>query len=725
MNILQLSNILVHFLSFLIYTGLIIYVVRKNPKARLNRLCALTITSFAIWSLGLVFSHGTTSSGTAMLWMNIASIGWCSFPVFTLWFYLAFTGHERLLRNRVFIVFCALLALGFIYLQWTGYLIDDLIRQPYGWATVWALSIPAYVFFAYYFLFTVACIPLALDFGRKTRNLREKKQTRVLFITPIVVLILGSLSDIVFPSMGIDIVPPIAIVFILIWAGGLVYAITRYGLMTFTPAAVADDILATMGDSLIMTDMKGKIIAANKAAIDLLGYKADELVNKQFNSIIGEKTNDGDAPWQEVLEKGKVSSRDTTYLTRNGEGVPVLVSASVVKDKDGEPAGVVITAHDMSERRKIEQALRESEQKYRSLVEHALVGICIHQDFKIVYANRELADMLGYTLAESTGLSIAELIHPDERNMIMARAQRRQAGSAEPEAYEIRLLKKDGSVLYALISNAVIEYGGRPATLLTLADITGTRARRELEQSNRELKKLVGRLEQISEERKQVFLSVSHDLRTPLTSIVGFSDLLSNDANIPSSAKEYLQIINDEALRLNRLINDILDISRDEVGKLEWHMGIQDMSEILRSSISSVSVLAEEKELKIEVNISDNLPGVYGDKDRLQQVVVNLLSNAIKSTFEGQVSVGIEQREQDMLVRVADTGIGIREEDRDKLFKPFGRTTDRYDGAGLGLSICKMIVDHHGGKIWFESEFGKGTTFYFTVPLAEINHSSD
>jgi hypothetical protein len=301
----------------------------------------------------------------------------------------------------------------------------------------------------------------------------------------------------------------------------------------------------------------------------------------------------------------------------------------------------------------------------------------------------------------------------------MTRARRRQAGDTEPEAYEIRLLKKDGSILYALISNAVIEYEGRPATLMTIADLTDTKTRRELEQANRELKKLVDRLEHISEERKQVLLQVSHDLRTPLTSIVGFSDLLSNDANISSSAREYLQIINDEALRLNRLVNDILDISRDEAGKLEWHMEPQDLSQIVQSSISSVSVMAEEKGLNIEVNVPDNLPKVYGDKDRLQQVMMNLLSNAIKSTFEGKVSVGIEKREQDMLIWVADSGIGIRDEDRPKLFKPFGRTTDRYDGAGLGLSICKMIVDHHGGDIWFESEFGKGTTFYFTVGLAE------
>ena len=720
MDALQLLHVLSHFLSFLVYLWLISYVVRKEPRALLNRLCALAIIPFAIWALGITFFHSATSSSAAMLWMNIASVGWCSFPITAFWFYLALTRHEGVLRNRITIVACALLAVFFTSQQWTGHLIVDLVKQPYGWSTVWATSALPVIFFAYYFVFIAGCIYLTFNFGRGAKSLHKKKQARLLCITPAICLALGSATDVILPELGIGLVPPVAVIIILIWGGGLVYAITRYRLMTLTPAAAADNILSTMSDPLILVDPNGKVITANKTTFDLLGYEEKELLGKEFTSIASQSGSTGDLPFLQSLEGGTIHNRELTYRAKSGEIIPVLLSASAMNDEEGELVGFITVARDITEYQKMGQALRESEQKYRNLVDHALVGIGIHQDGKIIYANGELASLLGYALEEGIGLSIAERIHPDERNMVMTRAQRRQAGSTEPETYETRLLKKDGSIIYTLISNVVIEYGGRPATLMTIADISDTKARRGLEQANRELKKLLDRLEQISEERKQVLLAVSHDLRTPLTSIVGFSDLLMSDASLAPSTKEYLQIINDESLRLNRLVNDILDISRDEASKLEWHMGPQDLSEIMHSSISSVSVMAEEKGLNIEVNVPDNLPIVYGDKDRLQQVMINLLSNAIKSTPQGKITIGIEKKKQDMLVWVADTGIGIRDEDRDKLFKPFGRTTDRYDGAGLGLSICKVIVDHHGGDIWFESEFGKGTTFYFAVPLAEI-----
>jgi len=146
----------------------------------------------------------------------------------------------------------------------------------------------------------------------------------------------------------------------------------------------------------------------------------------------------------------------------------------------------------------MEQELRASEEKYRTLVDHALVGIGIHQDNRIVFANQRMTTMLGYTLEELIGLPIADLIHPEERSAVLARAQRRQQGYPEPETYEIRLLKKDGSFFYALISNGLIEYNGRVATLITISDITDTKARKELEEANREL--------------EAFSYSVSHDL---------------------------------------------------------------------------------------------------------------------------------------------------------------------------------------------------------------------
>jgi len=209
-----------------------------------------------------------------------------------------------------------------------------------------------------------------------------------------------------------------------------------------------------------------------------------------------------------------------------------------------------VTAHEMTEHRKMELDLRKSEEKYRTLVDHALVGIGIHQNSILIFANKELASMLGYTLEECIGLSIAGMIYPDERDFAMARASRRQAGCKEPETYEIRFLKKDGNVLYALISNAVIEYNGQPATMITVADITDTKARKELERANKEL--------------EAFSYSVSHDLRAPLRSIDGFSQALLEDYedSLDETGRDYLRRIRAASQRMGQLIDDLLKLSR-------------------------------------------------------------------------------------------------------------------------------------------------------------------
>jgi signal transduction histidine kinase len=240
----------------------------------------------------------------------------------------------------------------------------------------------------------------------------------------------------------------------------------------------------------------------------------------------------------------------------------------------------------------------------------------------------------------------------------------------------------------------------------------------EIKERNEELRRLIGRLEQLDEERKRIFLGVSHDLRTPLASIVGFSEALLQRARTDPESEQFLKIINTESLRLDRLVEDILDISRQEAGTLRWNMGVHDVSSIIEPAVVLMKSAAEAKGLWLEVNIPAGLPPICGDNDRLSRVITNLLSNAVKATAEGLVSISAERKGGEILIRVVDTGIGISEPDQAKLFKPFSRATDRYDGMGMGLYICKTIIDHHGGNIRVESAPGKGSTFYFTLPVA-------
>jgi len=239
----------------------------------------------------------------------------------------------------------------------------------------------------------------------------------------------------------------------------------------------------------------------------------------------------------------------------------------------------------------------------------------------------------------------------------------------------------------------------------------------ELAETNTGLQQVIRRLEGLNDEKKQILVGISHDLRNPLTSVRGFSEMLLKKAKVDSESKYFLEIINNESQRLGRLFDDILDISRQEEGTLRWYMEVHDVLSIMEPAIASARPAVEAKGLSLKVNIPSSLPPVYGDKERLSRVVTNLLSNAVRFTSAGMISITAEEKDKNILIQVSDTGIGISKEDQAKLFKPFGRAAEQYAGMGLGLYICKTIVDHHGGKIWVESVLGEGSTFYFTLPV--------
>jgi PAS domain S-box-containing protein len=352
----------------------------------------------------------------------------------------------------------------------------------------------------------------------------------------------------------------------------------------------------------------------------------------------------------------------------------------------------------------MEQDLRQSEEKYRTLVDHALVGIGIHQDGRIVFANKELADMLGYTLEEGIGSSIADRIHPDERDFIMARAQRRQMGfTSEPDTYEIRLLKKDGSTIYALISNTVIEYNGRVATLITIADVTDSKARKELEQANKEL--------------EAFSYSVSHDLRAPLRSIDGFSQALLEDYEdkLEAEGKDYLRRVRSGSQRMSQLIDDLLNLSRITRAEMRYEkVNLSTLAEAIAAELQET-----QPDRQVEFIIGKDITA-HGDSHLLRVVLENLLSNAWKFTSKhprARIEFGATQNEGKQIYFVRDNGAGFDMAYVDKLFVPFQRlhTETEFPGIGIGLATGQRIIRRHGGTVWAEGEVEKGATFYFTL----------
>jgi DNA-binding response OmpR family regulator/anti-sigma regulatory factor (Ser/Thr protein kinase) len=230
--------------------------------------------------------------------------------------------------------------------------------------------------------------------------------------------------------------------------------------------------------------------------------------------------------------------------------------------------------------------------------------------------------------------------------------------------------------------------------------------------------------------------TVSHELRTPLTSVLGFAKIIkkrledrifplvqSDDRKVAQTIRqveENLAVVVSEGERLTKLIDDVLDLAKIEAGKLEWHMEPVSVEDIVDRATAATSSLLEQKGLHLVKEIAAGLPSVSGDRDRLIQVVINLISNAVKFTDTGSVTCRAVQKNGTLVVSISDTGMGIAPADQPKVFERFKQVgdtlTDKPKGTGLGLPICREIVEHHRGQIWVESEVGKGSTFAFSLP---------
>jgi signal transduction histidine kinase len=253
------------------------------------------------------------------------------------------------------------------------------------------------------------------------------------------------------------------------------------------------------------------------------------------------------------------------------------------------------------------------------------------------------------------------------------------------------------------------------------------------------------RVAEAATETKSRFLSnVSHELRTPLTSVVGFSKLISKrltdvvfpavdaheDAKLERAMRQVtanLEIIVEEGDRLTALINETLDLAKIEAGRMEWRSEPVDVADVIaRATAATASLLEPDRGPKLIVEIEPDLPSITGDRDRLIQVVINLISNAVKFTADGSITIVAwhEDAAGAVQVAVSDTGTGIAEADQATVFEPFAQAGDpsaaRSHGTGLGLPICREIVEHHGGRIWLQSRLGAGSTFQFTLPARDI-----
>ncbi len=397
---------------------------------------------------------------------------------------------------------------------------------------------------------------------------------------------------------------------------------------------------------------------------------------------------------------------------------------------------------------KVNRVLRASERKYRELVMLAnSIILRWSRDGRITFLNEFGQRFFGYTEKEILGRSVLGTIVPEDESTGRNLRSLMEEILRDPQKFERNInenMRRNGEIVWIDWTNKVVldEQGQIKEILSIGSDITDRKlAEEQIRRLHDELRRHAEALEQRVADRtaelvmakdmaesanraKSAFLaSMSHELRTPLNSIIGFTGIILNELAGPLNLeqKKQLKMVKGSSHHLLNLINDVLDISKIEAGELEVSYEKFSMRNVVNQVADSLIPLAEQKGLSFSVKIAPEVDTLVSDELRIRQVLINLANNAIKFTDKGEVKIVCLKRDSRIEVEVRDSGIGIRDEDMGKLFQPFQQLdtgiSRKYEGTGLGLSVCKRILDMLGGDIRVKSQFGQGSTFTFTVPL--------
>ncbi|MBZ4675821.1 MAG: domain S-box [Anaerophaga sp.] len=480
--------------------------------------------------------------------------------------------------------------------------------------------------------------------------------------------------------------------------------------------------LYSIGDGVITCDTEGKVMNINKVAEELTGWQEVEAkgqpMDKVFRIINECSRKPVISPVNKVFAGGKIVglANHTLLQSRDGREIPIADSGAPIFSEDGRITGVVLVFRDQTEERRYQLELEKS-RNYLSTLMNNLPGMAFRckntptWDMEFVSSGSE--ELTGYKPGELINnqlIAFGNLIHPEDQESVWRNIQK-AINKRSSYQVEYRIFTKYGTEKWVWEKGEAVRSDNGQVDVVE-GFITDISERKNFEEKLTENDRL-----------KTAFLqNVSHEIRTPLNAILGFTELIRQRDITEKERNDYIEIVQTGGQKLLNILNNVLELSRIETGDIKMIPSTFQVNKLCNEMLAMFTPQAEKKGLTFKyITKEPPVTTIFTDYTKLDQILTNLLNNAIKYTEKGKIEFGYSRREKDFLFFVKDTGIGITEEQQAKVFDRFYRSDDpkaiTHDGVGLGLSICLALINNLGGKIWLESEPGKGTDFYFSLPI--------
>lgn len=706
-----------------------------------------TATAVAIWQFGMSGVYCSSDPVAALAWQKVTFLGVPFIPISVYAFSTLFLGVYAERRRA--------LAAGWIVAGgFTAYALaaDGIFTrmQEYWWGyypVYGLLGVPFLVFYAV--LFGACMWDYWQEYLAAEPGLR-KQRIRLLLVGFSIAYVAA--ADFL-PTFGVPVYPfgyaPV-LVCLLIAA----YTVSHYRLVDLAPEFAANQIIKTIADTLVVCDAEGKIKVLNDAACRTLKYRAEELLSKPIDVLVGSSRSAAERV-HELIAKPTVRDEEFVFWTRDGEPVDVSLSISRIDDAAGTPLGAVVVAHDIRARKVADARLQEEAdiasalaragaQLISVLDRPVLLDQLCSLTAELLQADASYTLLLergedAFTPVASYGATqeereVARLVHVPRSMLEVLFARFQHDDVAESHTVPSHLLAQAGTysahqsyVCIALrrgdkiIGIQVAVSRGRPMVL-------GSRERRiarglsQLASFALENARLMAELNDADKTRSEFVATMSHELRTPLGVIIGYTDLLLDGAlgELGAEQTEALERVRKNSWDLLDLISSTLDLSRLQRGRLPLCLIETTLSSILQQIQDETRAQQDKPGVRFECRLQEDLPPLYTDPSKLKVVLKNLVLNALKFTDSGEVVVEARASAEAVECCVRDTGIGIPAEAREAIFEPFRQVDGngrQYGGVGLGLYIARRFLEMLGGRIEVESEPGRGSAFRVILPL--------